>query len=59
MPNMKNTIPLYKTALVSDFVMNKSLIIRISERMKKKSPMMKLSSLNLLYIIISLKENDI
>jgi hypothetical protein len=56
---MKNTIPLYKTALVSDFVMNKSLIIRISERMKKKSPMMKLSSLNLLYIIISLKENDI
>jgi len=59
MPNIKNTIPLYKAALFSDFATKISFIMRIKERIKKKSPMMKLNSLNLLYIISCLKENNI
>jgi len=59
MPNIKNTTPLYKADLFSDFAITISLIMRIKERIKKKSPMMKLNSLNLLYIISFLKENNI
>jgi hypothetical protein len=58
-PNIKNTTPLYKAALFSDFAITISLIMRINERIKKKSPMMKLNSLNLLYIISFLEENNI
>lgn len=59
MPNIQNAIPLYSVAEAAIVVFTNSLIISINESIKKKRPMMKLNSLNLLYITFSLKENNI
>lgn len=59
MPNIQNAIPLYSVAEAAIVVFNNSLIISINESIKKKRPMMKLNSLNLLYITFRLKENNI
>lgn len=59
MPNIQNAIPLYSEAEAAIVVFNNSLIISINESIKKNRPMMKLNSLNLLYITFRLKENNI